>query len=161
MTTFFKELFDYNHYCNQGLIAVMTDHAKDLSDRSIKLFSHILSAHHVWNCRIEESQSLYDAIQIHLFQDLKYINRKNYFDTLLILDEFELNKNIEYTTGKGEVFSHSVCDILFHVINHSTYHRGQVAVEFREIGLEPLITDYVFYKMKNNQLLNKIAVSTS
>jgi hypothetical protein len=37
MTTFFKELFDYNHYCNQGLIAAMTDHAKDLSDRSIKL----------------------------------------------------------------------------------------------------------------------------
>ncbi|QLH28398.1 MAG: hypothetical protein HWD63_02710 [Candidatus Parvibacillus calidus] len=39
-------------------------------------------------------------------------------------------------------------DIIFHIINHSTYHRGQIAMEFRQSGLEPLNTDYIFYKGK-------------
>ena len=66
-----------------------------------------------------------------------------------ILDTIELSQPVQYVTGKGQTFSNSLHEILFQVINHSTYHRGQIATEFRQSGLEPLLTDYIFYKMSN------------
>lgn len=32
------------------------------------------------------------------------------------------------------------------LINHSTYHRGQITMLMKEAGLETLNTDYIFYK---------------
>ena len=70
----------------------------------------------------------------------------NYEHSLHILDKFDLTATMSYTNSKGQTFSNSIRDILFHVINHSTYHRAQIATEFKQNGLEPLVTDYIFYK---------------
>jgi len=70
----------------------------------------------------------------------------NYDRTLKILEKIEPEKMIVYSNSKGETFTNLVKDIIFHIINHSTYHRGQIAMEFRQSGLEPLNTDYIFYK---------------
>jgi uncharacterized damage-inducible protein DinB len=43
-------------------------------------------------------------------------------------------------------FSNDIKSIIFHVINHSTYHRGQIASEFKQNGLDPMVTDYILYK---------------
>jgi uncharacterized damage-inducible protein DinB len=32
--------------------------------------------------------------------------------------------------------------LMQHVVNHSTYHRGQVALTMRQLGAEPLATDF-------------------
>lgn len=53
---------------------------------------------------------------------------------------------IGYKTSKGDAFQNTVKDILFHIINHSTYHRGQIAANCKEYGIEPLMSDYIFYK---------------
>jgi uncharacterized damage-inducible protein DinB len=82
---------------------------------------------------------------------MKQDDRTNYFDSLLIVDEYDLNKTIKCKTTRGDVFTSSVQDILFNIINHSTYHRGQIATEFRRTGIEPLLTDYVFFNMKTIQ----------
>ena len=47
---------------------------------------------------------------------------------------------------KGNLFENKIDDILFHIINHSTYHRGQIMMLFRESGLEPIFSDYIFHK---------------
>jgi len=36
-----------------------------------------------------------------------------------------------------------VGDILTHVLLHSAYHRGQIAVDLRAAGLTPAYTDYI------------------
>jgi uncharacterized damage-inducible protein DinB len=46
----------------------------------------------------------------------------------------------------GDTYTNSVQEILFHIINHSTYHRGQIMAQLRESGLEAISTDYIFYK---------------
>lgn len=40
-------------------------------------------------------------------------------------------------------------DILQHVVNHGTYHRGNVAAILRQQGHEGVPTDYIFYLMEN------------
>jgi uncharacterized damage-inducible protein DinB len=41
--------------------------------------------------------------------------------------------------------SNTLRDLLIHVINHSTYHRGQVAAMLRRLGTPALSTDFLIY----------------
>ncbi len=146
MKQFFKEIFEYSHHFNQRLVGVFSDNPGKTSEKSVKLFNHILNAHQIWNNRIDPKQPTFGVWEFHNTQDLKNIDKTNYEQTLQILDSFDLNETINYSNSKGQVFNNNIRDILFHVANHSTYHRGQIATEFKQRGLEPLITDYIFYK---------------
>lgn len=35
--------------------------------------------------------------------------------------------------------------VLRHVVNHATYHRGQVASKLKRLGVEPPATDFIFW----------------
>ena len=35
--------------------------------------------------------------------------------------------------------------MLTHVVNHATYHRGQIATFFRQLGLKPIGTDFITF----------------
>ncbi|OYX25018.1 MAG: damage-inducible protein DinB [Flavobacteriales bacterium 32-35-8] len=146
MKPFFKELFEYNHYSNQKLWTVFNEHPDKTSKKSITLFNHILNAHHIWNSRINQIQNSYGVWDKHPIKNCLEIDKTNYDNSLLILDKFDLNTIINYKTSNGLAFKNSIRDTLFHVINHSTYHRGQIATDFKHHGLTPLVTDYIFYK---------------
>jgi uncharacterized damage-inducible protein DinB len=146
MTHFFKGLFEYSHHFNQQLATVFTEQSALTSEKSIKLFNHMLNAHRIWNSRIIEDQNPFGVWDMHPIHELKDIDHINYISSIRILDQSDLNSSIKYTTSKGDTYTNSVRDILFHVINHSTYHRGQIAAEFRQNGIEPVVTDYIFYK---------------
>jgi uncharacterized damage-inducible protein DinB len=65
---------------------------------------------------------------------------KNY---LTNLSPDDLEKQIDYRNSKGEAWSSRVDDVLTHVVMHSAYHRGQIALEMREAGLQPAYTDFI------------------
>ncbi len=146
MKPFFKELFEYSHHYNQQLAELLTTHGGKAPEKALQLFNHILNAHHIWNHRIEGNKPAVGVWDINPMETLKEMDKTNFDHSLQILDRFDLNETIQYSTSKGIPFQSSVRDILFHVINHSTYHRGQIAMEFRQQGLEPLASDYIFYK---------------
>ncbi len=146
MKSFLKELFEYNHHCNQQLADLFLANPEKTPEKSIELFSHILNAHRVWNNRIDPLQPAYGIWEVHPVQHFKSLDQINHEHTLFLLEKCTLSDNVSYTTSKGTPFNNSTRDILFHVINHSTYHRGQIAMEFRRSGIEPLVTDYIFYK---------------
>ena len=146
MVKFFKELFEYNHHFNQQLANVFNEERLLTSEKSVKLFNHIINAHQVWNSRIRKEQNIFGVWDIHPVADLKGIDHINLVNTIHILDESDMALSIHYVTSRGEDYTNSVKDILFHVINHSTYHRGQIAMEFKQQGIDPLVTDYIFYR---------------
>ena len=127
---------------------MLNENPERASGNCIKLLSHILNVHQIWNCRIQCERPLYGSWEIHQIQDCSEIDKNNFEHSILILDNFDLGQIIQYSNSKGQIFNNSVRDILFQVINHSTYHRGQIATEFRQNGLEPLLTDYIYYKMR-------------
>lgn len=146
MKHFFKELFEYSHHFNQKLAEIFKESPDKTSEKAIKLYNHILNAHQIWNNRIDPVQSKFGVWELHPIQDLKSIDETNFGQSLNILDKFDLNEIISYSNSNGQAFRNSIRNLLFHVINHSTYHRGQIATEFKEQGLEPLPTDYIFFK---------------
>jgi uncharacterized damage-inducible protein DinB len=147
MKPFFKELLQYNHYFNQAVITVLTDNPEKISEKCSKLLSHILNVHQIWNLKIQPGEPSFDSWEVHEIQGLKDIDRKNFEFSNHLLETHELTNVIKYATKNGQFFANNIQDILFQIINHSNYHRAQIATEFRQCGLEPILTDYIYYKM--------------
>lgn len=52
---------------------------------------------------------------------------------------------VNYRTWSGNACSDSLSDLILHVVNHSSYHRGQLATLFRQLGHVPPSTDLIRY----------------
>lgn len=57
----------------------------------------------------------------------------------------DLQRSISYSNLKGEPFEGPLWQLLRHVVNHSTYHRGQVVTMLRQLGAAAPSTDLVLY----------------
>jgi uncharacterized damage-inducible protein DinB len=55
------------------------------------------------------------------------------------------NQVIAYKDSKGTPYQSPVWQVLLHLTNHDTYHRGQVANMLRQLGHAPLGTDLILY----------------
>lgn len=140
------ELFQYNAYCNLKLIDVITVNQSTCSEKTILLLNHTLNAHHIWNARINNVPNTFGVWQVHEPEQLLAIDEDNKTATDRILSGTHLSTFITYHNMKGESFTNTIADILFHIINHSTYHRGQIQSELKLAGITPESLDYIFYK---------------
>jgi uncharacterized damage-inducible protein DinB len=59
--------------------------------------------------------------------------------------EESLQKVVTYLNLRGERWEYPLWQILQHLVNHSTYHRGQVTTMFRQLGARPVETDFLVY----------------
>ncbi len=149
MKDYFKELLDYTHYYNLEVIKKFND--GDLHfivpKRAVTLLSHTLNAQKIWNNRIMGNSvdlDVWENLQVDQMEAAEY---EIYEQTLKILENNELDRIVKFKNSKDEHFENSVRDIIFHVINHATYHRGQIATEFRKQGIDPIVSDFVYYKL--------------
>ena len=145
MKEFFKDIFEYHNHFNQKLIKQLIKYENKLPERTIPLFSHSINAQQIWNSRIMEKEKL-GVHQVHSLDECARIDNENYRETLKILDERELDEKIEYKNSKGTEFNNSIQQILFHIANHFSHHKGQIIWDLRQSGIEPIVTDYIFYK---------------
>jgi uncharacterized damage-inducible protein DinB len=61
-------------------------------------------------------------------------------------NESFLKTPLTYKNIAGEEFKNSVCDIIQHIVNHGTFHRGQKITMLRHLGFTKLFsTDYIAF----------------
>lgn len=64
----------------------------------------------------------------------------------------DLDRVVEYKNTKGNPFSNPMWQMLQHVVNHGTYHRGQITTLLRQLGATPVATDMIaFYREQSGQ----------
>jgi len=141
----FQDYLEYNQHFNQLLLQNYLENKLIWSEKSKSLLNHIMNAHQIWNARIL-NQNEFEVWQINVDYSLIEINSENFINSSKILAERDITEIINYKNSKGNQFKNSIQEIFFHFINHSTYHRGQIAMLMKQAGLEPLNTDYIFYK---------------
>lgn len=153
-----ENLFDYNRWANAVTINAVAQLSNEQfrqetssSYRSVRdTLVHILSSEWVYlvRCLGESPKKMLDPA---IFPDVESIKMKwdevngdwqNFIDDL---SEDSLRNVIEYTNFRGESWKYPLSQILQHVVNHSTYHRGQVTSLMRSLGATPAMTDYLFY----------------
>jgi len=64
-------------------------------------------------------------------------------------DPARLSDVLTYMNLKGEPKKVPYWVVLRHVVNHGTYHRGQIASMIRRLGGKPNPTDFVFWGILN------------
>lgn len=147
MKEFLIHLFKYNDWATRETLYSIEKAGK--SAKSLELASHIIAAQYLWLYRATkqnifvapwENYSLEECVEKTTIVTAKWIN---YLESL---KEDELNNIIEYRNSKGDIYKNSIKDIVMQVINHSTYHRAQIAFLIRQDGNKPALTDYIVYQ---------------
>lgn len=152
------QLYDYNVWANER----MMDHLDtlpsdvflreaDLGFKSIaEVISHLVSADIIWFNRIKETQDSTFARKA--FTDLKEARQemdelqsqiRDYVSSLS-----DVEKKVSYTMASGRQMQNSIAEILQHVVNHGTYHRGNITTMLRSFGYQGVMTDYLVFLMK-------------
>ena len=156
----FRLLCDFNAWANQRTLescAALTaeQFTRDLSSsfKSVRdTLAHLYGAQWIWLERWHgRVPSGFPAPAD--FPDLETTRRKfteidsNLVDYAASLNADDIQRVIEFKTMAGAAFAQPLWQMLQHVANHSTYHRGQIATMLRQLGSKATSTDLIaFYR---------------
>lgn len=65
------------------------------------------------------------------------------------LSEEQWQETLYYQNMRGDNLATSREDMLFTVVNHASYHRGQITSFLRQFGKEGIPLDYIYYQKQN------------
>jgi uncharacterized damage-inducible protein DinB len=146
MHTILKHL-NYNAWANQKIVEFLADADDKLLDTEIKssfpsirkTLMHIWGAQEIWLLRLQ-GQSLSKWPAQDFTGDTNELlsafvaNSQELAIFAASKDAAFLQSRIDYKNMAGQEFSSGVDEILFHVVNHGTFHRGQIITMLRELG---------------------------
>lgn len=143
-----KNLFRYNDWANKRVLESLYT-TTSLNEKAQLLFSHICISQTIWLERILSKQTTFKSTMILLSLDrcknLGEQSTKEWINFIEKTPEENFNSIIKYSNTRGVKIQNKLADIVTHVINHSTYHRGQIALLVRNAGGVPADTDYITY----------------
>jgi uncharacterized damage-inducible protein DinB len=145
----FLRMFAYDDWANCECIAALPT-AGSVSAEPIRRIMHVLSAQKLWLERILKQPQSMPVWPNATTEDCTALAGelsaawRNYLAPAANPFAFSLlDEQIEYRNSKGELWFSRVEDILTHVLFHSAYHRGQIALQMRASGSEPAYTDFI------------------
>jgi uncharacterized damage-inducible protein DinB len=154
-----RELFAYDAWANGRAFDAVSALPEEQQGHSIAssfpsvagTLAHIVGAEWVWLRRWQgESPSGYpDWVATPMLADLRArltaVEQER--DAFVAgLSEADLGRVVSYRTLSGQAFEDPLNNLMRHVVNHSTYHRGQVATQLRQLGLKPPSTDLIVFQ---------------
>ena len=140
----FRRQFDHDFWANSEVLHGLEATGGRAS--STQLLAHIVAAERLWLDRLQNRPP-----RLAVWPDLSLTQcgaelheAQAAWDSYLAgLKDADLSATCSYTNSKGEVWKNTVADILSHVVLHSSYHRGQIALDLRRSGGVPAYTDYI------------------
>jgi uncharacterized damage-inducible protein DinB len=158
-----RVLYQYNAWANHRLL----DAAAALSDEQFTrelgssfpsvrdTLAHIYGGEWIWLERFlgSSSNALPEASQFPTLSSLRA--RWTEQETRLLnfvngRTQEDLNRVLEYKTLKFGVYSNPLWQSMQHLVNHGSYHRGQVTTLLRQLGAPAIATDLMhFYRERS------------
>lgn len=154
----------YNIWANQQLVAVISSLPPEKQTAVLpssfnslhQTILHLLDAESIWWQRlkllerIDRPSETFQGNTLDALQAL--LNQNNqWHQWLLNATERMVQHVFHYQNFKREQFKQPVYQMLLHVFNHGTYHRGQIINMLRQLGVEKLpATDFILWSRKNS-----------
>jgi uncharacterized damage-inducible protein DinB len=154
----FQILYDYNRWANARVLDAASrltteQYTRDLSSsfRSVRdTLTHIMAAEWIWLRRWKGTspKALFDPAE---FPNLVALRAKwaeieqEQMEFVNNITDESLATMISYVNFKGETWQYPLWQMMQHLVNHSTYHRGQVTTMLRQLGTEPAATDFLLF----------------
>jgi uncharacterized damage-inducible protein DinB len=162
MLQLLKDYAAYNYWANQILTDAILDMDEHAHQQIVKssfpsLYAtvlHLWGAESAWWQRMEghaqllmpskeSNPTLREAVNGLLNQSNEWSSWMNR------VTEEQLQKEFSYKNLKGEAFTSRVWQVVHHLFNHGTYHRGQLVTMMRELGATEIpATDFIHWYRK-------------
>jgi uncharacterized damage-inducible protein DinB len=152
------ELYRYNEWANDRVFDIVSRLAPDEFTRDLgnsypsvrETLTHIVWAEWIWLQRWNGSsgQHRFDAAE---FPDVyalntRWVELKTEQRTFVESVTAErLGAVVEYVNLQGRTWRYRLWRQMYHVVNHSTYHRGQLTTMLRQLGTVPIPTDFLVF----------------
>ncbi|HEY9166518.1 MAG TPA: DinB family protein [Candidatus Kryptonia bacterium] len=151
------ELFDYCDWARARLLESLKpmtqeDFEKDMhsSHGGVRgTLYHIVNAEKIWLRRLKgETHATLDESALKTLADFQ--TEWEYLDGQLRsyingISEADLHGVYEYKTAKGDLLSQPRIWSFLQLVNHFSYHRGQIVTFQRQLGYKPVNTDMIGY----------------
>jgi uncharacterized damage-inducible protein DinB len=153
-------LFEYNSWANHRSL----DAAEKLSTEEFTrpmgssfssvrdTLAHIYGAEWLWLERFQ-GRSPSGLPNLNQFPDLATLRDtwseegKRLLRFVRGLTQADLDREMEYKTLRFGVYVNPLWQSMMHLVNHGTYHRGQVTTLLRQLGAQPILLDLMhFYR---------------
>jgi uncharacterized damage-inducible protein DinB len=151
-------LYDYNAWANRRSLDAAAGLNKEQFTKPLgssfgsvrDTLAHICGAEWIWLERFQgrSPASLPDVLECADVDSLRVKWAEQEGRLLAFvgrLTQHDLNRVIEYKTLKFGVYRNALWQSMQHVVNHGTYHRGQVTTLLRQLGAQPILTDLMHY----------------
>jgi uncharacterized damage-inducible protein DinB len=143
-------LFEYDRWANARMFEAVDALTEEQFANVRDTLAHIIGVEWIWFQRCNgvnprgTPEWMENPTRDSLRTELRTIERdwQQYVDALR---DDDLARVVDYVRLEGQTGSRKLVRLLQHVINHSTYHRGQVATRMRQAGGVPLETDFLHF----------------
>jgi uncharacterized damage-inducible protein DinB len=140
----YHKQFQFNEEVTGRFIDVLIAHP-DSPEEVKKWLSHSLNALHIWLCRIANRSYAYEVWQIHPSDKLHEINSALHSEIFELLESGNLHSRHVYRNTEGNAYSNTLDEILMHLIIHSAHHRAQMSSSWRQVDIDPPVSDFIFW----------------
>lgn len=146
MKKYFQKLYDYNAWANKRVLDNLN--RQKVSDAQLlTLMGHIVAAQYLWFHRINglpaPDVKLWGDYELHRLISAAEQIGKQWIQFVESTDNFD--RQLTYKNYTGDPYTNNVEMIMIHLVNHSSYHRAQIALLLRQKGFEPVNTDFITY----------------
>lgn len=138
----YRQLFKYEFWANRLVAEALSDNMSS----ALRLFGHIMASQRLWLDRLTDnpqSMPVWPTLTVdecHALLERLEMDWSNFLDDL---SDDALDRAFSYVNSKGVPWTSIVADTLTHLITHSCYHRGQIALTIRHGGDDPPYTDFI------------------
>lgn len=146
MKRYFLKLYQYNAWGNKRVVDCLTrQQVKD--EQILTLLGHIVAAQFLWLHRIKglpaPDVKLWGKYDLEQLSVLTKRAGEQWLEFVESTDNFD--REMTYKNYTGDPYTNNVEMVMIHLVNHSSYHRAQIALLLRQKGFEPVNTDFITY----------------
>jgi len=131
-------------WADERMLAAVAEHLPD----QISILQHIYLGEDIWFRRVTGDREA-QIVNLPAPPDIAALERlwpemhRQWLDWAASVEDW--NQLIPHRNLKGEDFAMPAWQITLHLVNHGSFHRGQVAAMLRGAGFAPPATDLIIY----------------
>jgi len=151
----FRTWYDYERDCNAKTLKMLesipaANRSSPQFARAVAKMAHMVAARQMWLFRLGASKDRPETWEpttsLEQLPAAVQTIESGWTTYLATLTDTDLEKDFEFTGLDGKHRRWRLLDLLTQVFGHGWYHRGQIAMLVKDLGGEPVDTDFIFWQ---------------
>lgn len=155
-----QQMFSYHVWATERLLAFIDINCPELYAENVEsvfptiraTFEHIYEIDRSWFARINGKEVELDAAMFTTASGAVTSLSKLHSMMLHYFNNSDSSLAITYHNSTGANFENTLDDLLVHLANHGTYHRGNITAMLHSLGHKSISTDYIYYLRESQSI---------